>query len=106
MVVGEAAIAVQLVEAGEQALDVVERVRPVRMARDEHALPWRQVGVELAADLLGARAAATSIDRSRSGVRGSMLSASISFSSTPIGSSNSSRSGIWVEISSMLSAEF
>ena len=32
MVVGEAAIAVQLVEAGEQPLDVVERVRPVRDA--------------------------------------------------------------------------
>ncbi len=55
VVVGEAAIAVQLVEAGEEALDVVEGVRPGRVARDEHALPRRQVGVELAANLLGAR---------------------------------------------------
>ena len=55
MVVGEAAIAMQLIEAGEEAFDIVECVRPVRMACDENALPWRQVGIELAADLLGAR---------------------------------------------------
>ena len=63
MVVGEAPIAVQLVEAGEEALDVVERVRPGRVARDQHALPRRQVGVELAADLLGPRAR-SALDRS------------------------------------------
>ncbi len=56
VVVGETAIAVELVEAGEQPLDVVERIRPVWMPRDEDALPGRQVRVELHADLVGARA--------------------------------------------------
>ena len=56
VVIGKAPIAVQLVEPGEEALDVVERVRPGRMPRDEHALPGRQVGVDLGADLFGARA--------------------------------------------------
>ena len=54
MIVGEAPVAVELVPAGEQPLDVVERVRPVRVPRHEHALPRRQSGVDLRADFLGA----------------------------------------------------
>jgi hypothetical protein len=53
VIVGEAAIAVQLVPLREQPLDVVERVRAVRVARDEHALPRRQRLIELGADLVG-----------------------------------------------------
>jgi hypothetical protein len=53
VIVGEAPIAVELVEAGEQALDVIERVRPVGMAGDQDPLPRRQLGVELDADLVG-----------------------------------------------------
>ena len=95
VVVGEAAVAVQLDEVGEQALDVVERGRPRRMARHQHALPRRQVLVELAADRRrrGFRGRAISLVAVLAGAR-SIDSASISFSSTPIGSSNSSRSGI------------
>ena len=52
-VVGEGAVAVQLLEIGEQALDVVERVRALRMARDLRDLPRR----ELAVDVLGERLA-------------------------------------------------
>ena len=54
VIVGEAAVAVQLVEAGEQRVDVVERVGPRRMPRDQHPLPRRQVRVELGPDLVGA----------------------------------------------------
>ena len=54
VIVGEAAIAVQLVEVGEQPLDVVERVRPVRVPRHQHALPRRQGLEDLGADLVGA----------------------------------------------------
>ena len=61
VIVGEAAVAMQLVEAREQAGDVVERVGPRRMARDEHALPGRQARVQFAADFLGA--AAQRLDR-------------------------------------------
>ena len=39
VVVGEEAVAVDLVEIGEQALDVVERMRALGMARQLHALP-------------------------------------------------------------------
>ena len=53
VIVGEAAIAVQLVPMREQPLHVVERVRPVRVARDEHALPRRERLIELAPDLIG-----------------------------------------------------
>ncbi len=49
VIVGEAAIAVQLDEVGEQALDVVERGRARRVPRHLHALPRRQVAVEIAA---------------------------------------------------------
>ena len=49
VIVGETAIAVQLDEVGEQALDVVERGRARRMARHLDALPRRQVAIEVAA---------------------------------------------------------
>ena len=39
LVVGKPPVAVQLGELGEQPLDVVERARPVRVARHLHALP-------------------------------------------------------------------
>ena len=57
-VVGEAPIAVQLDELGEQPLDVVEQVGPLGMARHQHALPRRQAPVDLAADLIDAAAQA------------------------------------------------
>jgi hypothetical protein len=38
-IVGVGAIAMQLLEMGEQRLDVVERVRPLRMARHLRHLP-------------------------------------------------------------------
>ena len=54
VIVREATIAVKLVEVGEEALDVVEGVRPAGMPRDEDPLPRRQVGVDLAANVVGA----------------------------------------------------
>jgi hypothetical protein len=56
VVVGKAAIAVQLVESREEPLDVIERARAGWVPGDEHALPGRQVLVELRAYLLGPRA--------------------------------------------------
>jgi hypothetical protein len=44
---------VQLVEAGEQAFDVVERVRPRRVPRHEHALPRCQARIQLDAQFVG-----------------------------------------------------
>ena len=52
MIVGKPAIAVEFIPAGEQPLDVVERVRPVRMTRDKNPLPRGEVRVELGADLI------------------------------------------------------
>src|SRR5262245_10723665 len=52
-VVGEAAVAVQLLEAGEEIADVVERVRALRVARHQRDLPR----AELAVDFLGERLA-------------------------------------------------
>ena len=43
VIVGEAAVAVQLDEIGEEPLDVVEHVGPAGMARHQHALPGRQL---------------------------------------------------------------
>ena len=56
VVVGEAAVAVQLVEAGEQPLDVVERVRPVGCRATSTRCHGVSVGVQLGADLVGAPA--------------------------------------------------
>ena len=39
MIVGEEAVAVDLVEIGEQALDVIERMRALGVARQLHAIP-------------------------------------------------------------------
>jgi hypothetical protein len=47
------AVAVQLVEAGEAGLDVVERVRALRVPRDLHALVARELRVDLAAQAVG-----------------------------------------------------
>ena len=52
-VVREVAVAVQLHEAREARLDVVERVRSPGMARDLHALVAREPGVDLAPHALG-----------------------------------------------------
>src|SRR5690606_23958006 len=43
MIVGVHPVAVQLLEIGEAALDVVHRVRPLRMARELNHLPRRQI---------------------------------------------------------------
>ena len=51
-VVGVRAVAVQLAELAEHAVDVVERVRPLRMARDLRDLPRRELGVDVARELL------------------------------------------------------
>ena len=97
VVVGEAAIAVDLDEVGEQPLDVVERRRPRRMPRHQHALPRRQRARRArCADRRDARLAAGRCRAAARSVAGSIDSASISFSRTPIGSSNSSRSGMTV----------
>ncbi len=50
VIVGKAAVAVQLDEVGEQLFHVVERGRPRRVACHEHALPGGEVLVQLAAD--------------------------------------------------------
>ena len=43
VVVGEAAVAVDLDELGEEQLDVLEDARPRRVPRHQHPLPRRQV---------------------------------------------------------------
>src|SRR5690606_20492381 len=48
LVVAKLAVAGQRCEVGEQSLDVVEAMGPVRMARDLHLLPWRQGLVDVA----------------------------------------------------------
>src|SRR3990167_3256625 len=45
-------IAVQLLPVGEDLGDVVQRVRPLRMARDLRHLPGRQVRVDVLGELL------------------------------------------------------
>src|SRR5581483_4464798 len=47
-VVAELAVARQRDEAFDQGLDVVETMRPLRMARDLRLLPWGQCGIEIA----------------------------------------------------------
>ena len=51
LVVAEGAIAVQLDEVVDEARDVVERERAQRMARQQHLLPRRQLGEDLALQL-------------------------------------------------------
>ena len=93
VIVGEAPIAVQLDEFGEQPLDVIERGRARRVARHQHALPRRQVACRDRRGSRSTRASSRAIS-----ARGRRLrqhrSASISFSRTAIGSSNSRRSGM------------
>jgi hypothetical protein len=48
VIVGEAAIAVQLDEVREQVVDVIERRRARGMPRHLHALPGRQVAIQIA----------------------------------------------------------
>src|SRR5690606_25278708 len=52
-VVGEAPIAVQLDEVREQALDVIERVRAVRVPRELHLLHRAQLAEDLTCELRG-----------------------------------------------------
>ena len=47
LVVGVAAVAVQLFEIGEDQLGIIERVRTLRMARDLGNLPRAELGVEI-----------------------------------------------------------
>jgi hypothetical protein len=47
LVVGERAVAVQLLEVGEHLVDVVERVRALRMACDLRHLPGRQARIDV-----------------------------------------------------------
>ena len=56
VVVGKPAIAMELVPAREQALDIVQRVGAVWMPGHEDPLPRCQVRVELRPDLVGAPA--------------------------------------------------
>ena len=51
-IVGIRAVAVQLVEIGEHSGDVVERVGPLRVARDLRDLPRGQLAVDLLRQLL------------------------------------------------------
>ena len=51
-VVGEVAVAVQFLEVGEDLVDVVQRVGPLRVARDLRHLPGRQAGVDVLGELL------------------------------------------------------
>ena len=94
VVVGKAAIAVNLDEAGEQPLDEVLEARAVRVPRDQHALPRRQRARRdrRAATRGGARSESISLI-ARVGAGAAAMSASISFRSDAIGSSKSSVSG-------------
>ena len=47
LVIGEFAIAGERREFGDQRVDEVGEVRPLRMARDQRLLPRRQIGVEI-----------------------------------------------------------
>ena len=70
------------------------RLGPVRMPRDQHALPRRQRRVEIRARPTRCAGCSASISRSRASVRGSMRAAPRSPSAgRAIGSSNSSVSG-------------
>jgi hypothetical protein len=49
-IVGESTVAVQLFEAFENAVRVVERVRPLRMTRDLRDLPRAELAVDVAGE--------------------------------------------------------
>ena len=51
LVVGKVAVAVQLNEAGEQALDVVQRVGAVGVTGDFGDLPGREAAVDVLGEL-------------------------------------------------------
>jgi hypothetical protein len=51
-IVREPAVAVQLLEPGKEIVDVVERVRPLRVTRDERDLPRGQLAVDVAGQCL------------------------------------------------------
>ena len=51
-IVGVLPVAVQLAEIAEEAVDVVERVGTLRMARDHRDLPCRQLAVDFLGELL------------------------------------------------------
>jgi len=48
-IIGEPAVAVDLAEVGEDALDVIEEVRPLRVPRQFSLLPGVEVSVNLLA---------------------------------------------------------
>jgi hypothetical protein len=54
VIVGEAAIAVQLDEIGKQPIDVIQGGGPRRMPRDLDPLPRGEVPVQVAADRIDA----------------------------------------------------
>src|SRR5207249_4330394 len=51
LVVGKRAVAVQLLEVGVDLADVVERVGPLRVARDLRHLPGREARIDVAGEL-------------------------------------------------------
>src|SRR4030095_12862687 len=51
-IVGIRAVAVQFAEVAEHAVDVIERVRPLRMARDLRDLPRGELAVDFLGELL------------------------------------------------------
>ena len=58
VVVGKATVAVDLDEVGEQQAGEFEHARPRRVPGHQHALPRREVAVDVGADRLGAAAQA------------------------------------------------
>jgi hypothetical protein len=47
LVVGKRTVAVKLLEIGEQRLDIIQRVRALRMTRHLRYLPWRQLAIHV-----------------------------------------------------------
>ena len=92
LVLAEFAVAGERREIGDQAVDVIEAMRPLRMARDLRLLPGRQLGIEVAR--ASARPCASSardlvVDRDRRRRRASARSSSILASSSATGFSKS-----------------
>ena len=52
MVVGEGAIAMEFYETVAEPPDVIERGRPLQMARDLRPLPWCQAGIDFGLELM------------------------------------------------------
>ena len=52
-IIGKTAVTVHLDKIREHGLDIIQRIRPVRMAGDLDLLPGSQPGVDLGAQLVG-----------------------------------------------------